>query len=218
VAAGQVLAELNTTELRLQLAESEAAVRTKQREAEARRAEGKIAEQKIAEAERDENQARAGLYAQQISQSKITAPMSGVLIVGDLMDKRGAPIKKGDVMFEVARGEDGDPARIAVEAEMQVWERDIQELKQNGQSGRLSTSSFPSDAHQFTITRVVPQGEAKDGENHFRVYARLDETTPWMHPGLAGEVRIEVGPRRVIWIWTHRLTDWLKLKLWTFPY
>jgi hypothetical protein len=31
---------------------------------------------------------------------------------------------------------------------------------------------------------------------------------------MAGEARVDVEPRRVIWTWTHRLIDFLKLKLW----
>jgi hypothetical protein len=31
---------------------------------------------------------------------------------------------------------------------------------------------------------------------------------------MTGLAQIEVGDRRIIWIWTHRLMDTLRLKLW----
>jgi hypothetical protein len=31
---------------------------------------------------------------------------------------------------------------------------------------------------------------------------------------MAGEARINAGNKRLVWIWTHRLVDFLRLKLW----
>jgi len=31
---------------------------------------------------------------------------------------------------------------------------------------------------------------------------------------MAGEARIDAGHKRIVWIWTHRLIDFLRLKLW----
>jgi hypothetical protein len=31
---------------------------------------------------------------------------------------------------------------------------------------------------------------------------------------MEGVAKVKVGERRRGWIWTHRLTDWLRLKLW----
>ncbi len=31
---------------------------------------------------------------------------------------------------------------------------------------------------------------------------------------MKGEARVDVAKRSVAWIWTHRLIDFLKLKLW----
>jgi hypothetical protein len=142
------------------------------------------------------------------------------LIKGDLYDKQGAPAKQGDVLFEIAKSEDGHPERIAVEAEIQVSERDIQEVRKfafrddRKIDGKISTTSFPDKDHEFKITRIVPLGVPKEGENVFQVFASIPQAEPWMHPGLAGEARVDTEQRRLVWIWTHRLTDWLRLKLW----
>jgi hypothetical protein len=57
---------------------------------------------------------------------------------------------------------------------------------------------------------------AEDGRNFFRVDARLEEPTSALRPGMEGVAKIEVGPRRLIWIWTHSLVDWLRLWFWTW--
>lgn len=81
--------------------------------------------------------------------------------------------------------------------------------------GAVSTTSFPNEDSNIRITRIVPLGEPKEGENVFKVYADIDHPASWMHPGLAGEARINTLEKHAIgWVWTHRLVDWLKLKLW----
>jgi hypothetical protein len=44
----------------------------------------------------------------------------------------------------------------------------------------------------------------------------LDENPQpeFIRPGMAGEARIDAGRKRLIWTWTHRLIDWMRLKLW----
>jgi hypothetical protein len=51
------------------------------------------------------------------------------------------------------------------------------------------------------------------------VYGEADandvaQKNPVWRPGMAGEARIDVENRRLAWIWTHRLIDFLRLKLW----
>jgi hypothetical protein len=81
-------------------------------------------------------------------------------------------------------------------------------------TGTLATNSLPNRDVKFKIERIVPLGEAKDAANTFKVYAILDEQPSYARPGMAGEARIDVGKRPLVWIWTHRLVDFLRLKLW----
>ena len=39
---------------------------------------------------------------------------------------------------------------------------------------------------------------------------------PMWRPGMMGEARVDVQKRPMIWIWTHRLVDWARLKVWMF--
>ena len=54
----------------------------------------------------------------------------------------------------------------------------------------------------------------KQAENTFKAYALLDAQPDFIRPGMAGEARIDAGHKRLAWIWTHRLIDFLRLKLW----
>ena len=35
-----------------------------------------------------------------------------------------------------------------------------------------------------------------------------------MRPGMEGVVNIEIGQEKLLWIWTRRLVDWLRLFAW----
>jgi hypothetical protein len=35
---------------------------------------------------------------------------------------------------------------------------------------------------------------------------------------MEGQARVDVGNRRLAWIYTHRFTDWARLHLWSNPF
>jgi len=226
VKKGTVMAEMDTTELELQLIEARKQLSSKQLEAKAAQAaEGRMAEYYIAKAGEQEAKARVDLLEWQLSRAKITAPFDCVVLRGDWFDRKGMPVNEGDVLFEVAQADPEHPDRIAVEVEALVNERDIQEVKRimdaqrSGElkrdwDGELASTALPQRSFDFKINRIVPVGQPKDGENVFSVYGEVKDPAEWMQPGLAGESRINIENRRLVWIWTHRLVDWLKLKLW----
>ena len=37
-----------------------------------------------------------------------------------------------------------------------------------------------------------------------------------LRPGLLGVGKVEAGSRSLLWIWTHRISDWLRLTLWSW--
>jgi hypothetical protein len=42
----------------------------------------------------------------------------------------------------------------------------------------------------------------------------MDLQSDLLHPGMEGVAKIEVGSRKLIWIWSRRLVDWLRLWTW----
>ena len=227
---GDVLAKLDTSELEIQLAQYEAEVRQLTDRANVLRAasqpgEPTYAEAILAEGEREVAKERAEEVRYKIAQATIKAPFDCIVLRGELSDRQHAPVQKGDVLFEIAQSDPEHPTRIAVEGELHVPDRDIQEVKRiydlqrDGQlkrdeDGEIATTSFPSDGFEFKIRRIVPMGEPKEGENAFNVYVEIENPPGWMFPGESGEARVNIEKRRLVWIWTHRLVDWVKLKLW----
>jgi multidrug resistance efflux pump len=166
----------------------------------------KQADAAIAQAAIDSATAEAKLYQDQIDRAQIKAPFNGVVLSGDLTDQVLAPKKQGDELFVVASDNSLRP-------ELSVSERDIQDLKE-GQHGKLATTSLPTEKYDFVIDRIVPMGQPKEGENVFTVYGKLSQISKSWRPGLAGEARIDIQNKPLVWIWTHKFIDYVRLKFW----
>ena len=205
VAAGELLATLDDRDLRLDqqkwLAQGEQAER-KYRDALAKR---DAPNARILAAQLAEAQAHLALVEDKIARASIVAPFDGVLVSGDLSQLLGAPVEKGHTLFELAPLDD---YRVI----LKVPERAIREV-QPGQRGVIVLSGRSSEKIPFTVENIGV-AVAEDGENLFRVEAKLDEGGPGLRPGMEGVGKVSVNERRLLWIWTHAFFDWLRIKLW----
>ena len=206
VKQGQVLSRLDDRDLKLEQTKwfgEKAQLRKAQREA---MATHERAELSILQARLDQADAELALVAEKLARTQMVAPLDGIVVNGDLSQSLGAPLKRGDVVFEVAPL---NGYRIMLE----VDERDIAHV-QPGQMGQLALSGLPHEVHYFSIERIVPISTAADGRNYFRVEAELKNGSESLRPGMAGVAKIEAGEHGLVWIWTHSITDWLRLALW----
>lgn len=210
VAKGEKLLEFDTYELQQQRLKYLADSASADREAQKYRTDNtKLAEYKIKMADKQAADAMVNFYQAQIDKAIITAPFAGVILTGDLKDKRGAVFRQGEPLMEMAATSNDLRVEIA------VAERDIQEVKL-GAKGKLATSSNPEKKFPFVVERIVPMSDAKEGGNFFKVYGTLEKASPNWRPGMAGEAKIEVGKTPLVWIWTHRFTDWVRLQWWKY--
>lgn len=208
VRAGTVLAELDARELQLQAADLRSELRRYQAEADRARAAAQVADTQIAEARAQQAQARLQRVEFQLAQSRVVASTDGVVVEGERKELLGAPVRQGDKLYRVARVE-------GLYAVLQVSERDARELPAQAR-GELRLLSRPDRSLPFHVERVVPVVQPKGGVGgHFEVRVRLDTPPePWWRPGMSGLAHVEAGDRRILWIWTHRLVDQLRMWLW----
>jgi len=210
VEAGQLLAQLETTDLRLQRLDVQNEILRAERRADEARARGELSESQQAEAQADQARARLALLDLRIEQASITAPIAGLIISGDAADFEGASVELGQPLFEVAAMDD-----LIVEA--RADDRDIKLILESQQAGRLgsmATKAYPSRRFDVEIERVVPLAAPDEGKNTFQVRAALGDSADWMRPGMEGLVKFDTGERSLIDIGTRRIRDQLRLWLW----
>lgn len=171
-------------------------------------ADHNAAQAKIAAAQIGQADAELALVEDQLARTRVRAQAAGIITKGDLSQSIGAPAERGQVLFEAAPL---DNYRII----LQLDERDVAEVAP-GQSGRLLLAALPSDPLPFVVEKITPVSEAREGRNYFRVEARLRQTPGNLRPGMEGVAKIDLGQRHLLWNWTHRLTDWLRLLVWSW--
>jgi len=131
-----------------------------------------------------------------------------VVVAGDLSQRIGDAVARGEVLFEIAPLDD---YRVHV----LVDERDVEEIAP-GQTGQLALAAFPETPVEIEITRLSPVSVQAEGRNFFEVDAMITDASERgkMRPGMEGVAKVVIEDRRLIWIWTHRLVDWTRLTLW----
>jgi biotin carboxyl carrier protein len=201
------LLTLDTRELLLEESTAIANQNRYSREAEKARAQNALADMRIAMALEAQAVARLKLVRYHLNHAQLRAPFVGIVVEGDLEELLGAPVKKGDILFKVARIE-------KMYAEVKVDERDIHEVTGSA-TGQIAFVSRPDLKFPIHVARVDPVAIPEEEGNVFLVRAHLtEEFANWWRPGMSGVAKINVGKRNVLWILTHRTIDFLRIFFW----
>lgn len=208
VRAGALLATIDDRDLRLERLKwvSQKAQRTseyRQALAEHERARVRVLEAQLAQAD-----AQLSLIDEQLARTRIVAPFDAIVVKGDLSQSLGAPVERGAVLFELAPL---DAYRVI----MKVDERDITAVAV-GQSGNLALSSLPNAPLPLVVEKITPVSEVEEGRNYFRVEAAVQGGIDTLRPGMEGVGKIQVERRKLAWIWTHKITHWLRMWVWSW--
>lgn len=193
--------ELNLEHLRLSTEREQLSKQFQEAMANHERAQMRILKAKI-----DQTVARIFLIEEQLKRSQIAAPFDGLIVSGDLSQSLGAPVDRGQELFKIAPL---DAYRVIAE----VDERNIQDIKLE-QHSELIMPSMPGEVFAFVIEKITPVSTAKEGRNYFRVEGRMEQSTTRLRPGMEGISKITIDRRKLIWVWTHELINWLRLQLW----
>ncbi len=211
-----VLAKLETIELESNLVKAQADRAAALSEAARALDEGKVAEFDAARANADKAEEQIKLLKLKIDEASIKSPITGMIVRGDIKRRIRGNVELGEPLFEVApidslRAELSVPEdQIAeVNAAFKAARRDGEQLR-----GELAMVGDPGRHFPFEVERINPVAEVEDKENVFKVRVNLLETDPGMIAGMKGVAKIKVGRRRYAWIWTRKLVNWVRMKLW----
>lgn len=208
VKEGTLLVTLDTRDMEQQRNELSAEISKTSTEINKFRAEDMLAETEIANAKLDQALAKAERIDGYLAQASSTAPFEGVIVEGEKKDLLGAPVKKGDRIFRIAKVE-------GLYITLMVSEREMRHIQPQA-SGEVALLSNPSHNIPIRVSSVIPVAQVKGQQgNQFMIKAELLEAPqPWWRPGMTGLARIDVGDKNVAWILSHRVVDKLRLLLW----
>ncbi|MDK3018042.1 HlyD family efflux transporter periplasmic adaptor subunit [Pseudodonghicola flavimaris] len=206
VAEGDILATLDDRDLRLEIARWNTVRAQRQREYETALAERDRAAIGIAATQISQADAEIALLDERLARTRLRAPFDGVVLSGDLDQSVGAPVSRGQVLYEIAPL---DAYRIV----LSVDERDLA-LVEEGLEGRVILTALPGRTFGMETGRVTSVAGVEDGRNVFRVDAELTEQTDLLRPGMEGIAKITVDERPLLMIWTHGLRNWARMAFW----
>jgi RND family efflux transporter MFP subunit len=207
VDAGQVLATLHESTLLLERDRQAAERDDFEKQYRRAMADRDWAEARVLEARMAQAQAKVDLLNARIARTRITAPFDGIVLSGDLSSSLGAPVERGEVLFEVAPL---DGQRVVLQAD----ERDVGDLAP-GMQGSLALAALPDTSIPLTVDRVSGSARTESGQPVFLIEARLEGDANDLRPGMEGVAKVVVEPRSALWIVSHRLVEWLQLTLWS---
>ena len=209
VRAGEVMARIDDRDLRLERLRWSSQKSQQTREYSEAIAQRERTQARILQSQIEQADAQLELLDKQIARMAIAAPFDGVVVSGDLTQALGAPLERGDVLFEVAPL---DSYRVM----LRVDERDVRDIEV-GQSGALVLSALTQTPYRIEVQSITPISVAEQGENFFFVEADVIEgPVADLRPGMQGVAKVDVDERRLVWIWTKRLVLWARMTLWSW--
>lgn len=196
VQAGDVLAQMDGQELRLQLASLHARAQQARQRYDSALAKRDSAAIQIEQAEMRQLESELEQVQSRVRHLEIRSPLEGVVVAGDLKRAEGVPITAGQRLFEVA------PLHDLV-AEVAIPEAEVNHVAP-GQEVSVSLEAATGTIPVATVERIHPRAEQRDANSVFIAEAPLAGTEGQVLPGMKGRARIAAGSRSVAWILFHR--------------
>lgn len=207
VKAGDVLVGINTAELRLRAAELTATVERYLAEAQLARSEATPAEMHIAISKAEETRSELKKVQFNLGISAVKAPIDSFVIEGDLKDRIGSPVTRGEALLKLSKLD-------GMFAELRLFERDTPFVAP-GSVGEAAFASRPDLRFPIEVTEIEPIAVAESTGSMLIIRTAFQgDSEDWWRPGMTGAVKIDCGQRSLMWIFTHRAIDYLRMKFW----
>ncbi len=201
VVKGQILARIEDTQIRWNLATAQSELEAATKRYDSALASRSGGDLRLAQLEQEQIQLKIDSLNHQLRQLELTCPIDGVIVQGDWQQKVGAPLKRGENLYEIAPL---DSMRIEthLKSEDLLW----------AEPGMMVSFHFDSASNQLyrgTIERIDPRGQVIDAEVVFVAEVQLANPDHAMRPGMRGTGRLSAGWRSVGWLLFSRPYTWV---------
>lgn len=207
VEEGQILARLDTKQLKLDLNKANADYHAASIESIQGASEGDLQKLAIGKAKADAAKSLAQKIERNLLLAEVRAPCKGTILSGDLDKRIGESVPMGESLFRFAAA---DRWKIVIDSpEFATSLIDV------GQQGTFATVARPLFPLNVEVNHLRTHAEVRDGKNVFLSEAKVGGEAPnWLRSGMQGTTRIDVGRHPIYWVWLHRVIDQVRLNLW----
>lgn len=196
VRTGDVLANLDGSELRLQRNSARAEYDQAIKKRDAAQASGAYGQHRLAQLEAERLRLQLELLDTRLEQLTLKSPIDGIVVAGDLQRAAGAPLEVGQTLFEIAP---------LGEMTGQLWipDAEIANVRQ-GQTVSMRLKAFPNQSWTTTLDSVSPRSEIQDQQNVFIAECSIAAEHRELRPGMKGTAKVDCGQRTIAWILFHK--------------
>jgi GAF domain-containing protein len=185
VEPGQLLAQLDAADHRVKLAQAGAALAQARRdlaEAEFHNDPSAAGQAKI---RADLHAAEVTLEERRLEESRLRAPIGGVVVTPKVEEKAGTMLTPGEGFCEIV-------AQDHMAAEMSVAETDLPLLRA-GNHVALKLNAFPATTFAGIVDRVGAETKSEGGDQYFLVRAVFTNTAGRARDGMVGRARVRAA-------------------------
>ena len=206
VSSGTPLLRMETEAIDLDLIEVRAEMARALLDREAARAARLAADLRNAELEVERLDARIARLSKQIDDATLTAPIPGLVIALDLVEKLGTTVRQGDPLIEIA-----DPRAMRLALSIPD---DRLGLVKTGLIGRFRPDYDPTLTYDATVLTISPAVSIREERPVLDGRAVLDSSTDGLRPGLRGVFAPQSAWKPAAILAYEAIRDWVLLRVW----
>lgn len=206
VTQGDVLAEFDTVDLRLELNSLVRQISSAQVEVRQAIGDGDLSVAALAKSRVDVLQTQTAAVEKRIRDAQLVAPADGTVVLSDLEQRIGQVFPQGEELLQFAP--EGDWL-----LEIEIPD-DIVSYVAAEQTGTFAAASHPTEKQSFTIQNIDGAATMIEDRNVFVATAPLETRPEWIRTGMEGTARVETVNRPVWWVAMHRVVDWARMNFW----
>ena len=205
VTQGQVLARLDDEELRWSLVSAQAEYEATAKKRDMGLASKSSGNMRVAQLELEQISLRIDAIKANLDRLTVRSPIEGVVLQGDWYRSQGAPVTRGDTLFEVAPLD-----RMTVETHLST--EDLAQIHV-GDEATLRVDSHHGQVWRGKLERIDPRAKIIDEKVVFIAELEIVDGVNELKPGMKGTVALSSGARSISWLLFHRPYRWLLKKL-----
>ena len=205
VKKGQVLAEMDGREVRLELSAKVAERQQALLQREIELTEGNVPKTFLSELENERLSSEADVLAYRQKHLSVRSSIDGVVLSGSLERSEAASVRKGEVLFEIGPT-DKMRVEIAIPAE------DISQVRP-GNDVKIWIEGREDTPLTAEIKSIHPRSEIRDAENVFIAKIEFENRDDQYRPGMKGTVRIDGERRSLGWSMFHKSFNFVRSRL-----
>jgi multidrug resistance efflux pump len=206
VAKGDLLAAMDDRDLVIERLKWSTEQSNKEHEYERALSDRDRAEATVVQTLIESARAQIRLIDELLARSRIVSPFDGIVVAGDLSQAIGAAVGRGDTFFEIAPLNEYRVVLLVDEGRV----ADVE----TGARGELLLAALPNEPLDFVVDQITPVATVEDGNNVFRVEAKLAKESERLRPGMEGVAKVDVGRAHLISIWLRPAVEWARMHFW----